>query len=161
MRISLDEMYIEIADTMAKRSTCVRKQVGAVLVRDGKIISCGYNGVASGQKHCEKHWHDHCNDHNINYKEFINTKEFFQLHGEFSRQNEIHAEINALIYVSRDQSKDCTLYTTLSPCSDCAKVITQSGVKRVVYKEEYDRDTGGIDLLKKLGIECVKMKANT
>lgn len=156
MRISLDETYIEIARVMAKRSTCSRRQVGAILVKDGKIISCGYNGVAKGQKHCHQHWHNHCEKHNLDYDSFISSKEFYDLHGEFSRENEIHAETNCIIYVSRDQSQGSTLYVTLSPCSDCAKIVAQAGITRVIYDTEYDRDKKGITLLKKLGIECEK-----
>lgn len=158
-RPSLDETYVEIAKVMAKRSTCARKKVGAILVKDGKIISCGYNGTPSKYKvECTDHFHELAKSNNLDFEKWKDTKEFYDLHGSFSKDFEVHSETNVLLYVSKEQSNGSTLYVTLSPCSDCAKLIVQSGIKRVVYVEDYDRDPRGLLLIKEMGIECVKYK---
>lgn len=144
-----DKTFIEIAKLIAEHSTCVRKQVGALIVKDKRIVSTGYNGVPSGLKHCNKFFTEN------NLKE----PDFYNKHGDFSKKFELHAEQNAILFAGKvyTSCEGATLYTTLSPCSDCCKLIAGAGIKRVVYCEEYDRDTAGIDLLKQLGIEVIQV----
>lgn len=125
-----DKAYLKIAREWSKLSYCKRKQVGAIIVKDKMIISDGYNGTPSGFENC-------CEDEENNTKWYV-----------------LHAEANAILKVagSTQSCQDATLYITLSPCKDCSKLIHQSGIKRVVYFDEY-KDTSGIDFLRKAGVE--------
>jgi dCMP deaminase len=129
-----DLRYIQMARVWAKNSYCKRRQVGALLVKDRMIISDGYNGTPSG-------FENECEDENGQSKPYV-----------------LHAEANAITKVakSNNSSEGATLYITDSPCLDCAKLIIQAGIKRVVYGDEY-RMTDGIRLLEKAGIEIVKI----
>lgn len=136
MRITRDEMLMAIAQIAAKRSTCERAKVGAVIARSGRVISTGYAGAPSGVDHCIR-------DHNC-----------------FDDQpctRTIHAEANAIAFAARHgvSSDGASLYCTLSPCIDCAKLIINSGIKEVFYGEAY-RKTEGVDLLESVGIKCRK-----
>ncbi len=128
----LDERYMRMARIWAENSYCQRRKVGALLVKDKMIISDGYNGTPSGFENC-------CEDENNNSKPYV-----------------LHAEANAISKVARsnNSSEGATLYVTASPCMECAKLIIQSGIKRVVYGEEY-RIIDGLELLKKANIETV------
>ena len=129
-----DERYLEMAEIWAKNSYCKRRQVGALLVKDRMIISDGYNGTPSG-------FENQCEDENDVTKPYV-----------------LHAEANAITKVAKsgNSSEGATLYVTASPCMECAKLIIQSGIKRVVYKDLY-RITDGIDLLKSENIECEQL----
>lgn len=129
-----DLRYIQMARVWAKNSYCKRRQVGALLVKDRMIISDGYNGTPSG-------FENECEDENGESKPYV-----------------LHAEANAITKVakSNNSSEGATLYITASPCMDCAKLIIQAGITRVVYGDEY-RITDGIKLLEKAGIEIVKI----
>ena len=85
----------------------------------------------------------------------INKKDFFEAHGAFSKKYEIHAEMNYIAFAAQNgiQTKDCVLYTTLSPCRDCAKLIIAAGLKRIVYSTLYDREMEGLELLTKNNIQ--------
>lgn len=130
-----DKAYLRIAAEWSKLSYCKRKQVGAIIVRDRMIISDGYNGTPSGFENC-------CEDNEGLTQWYV-----------------LHAEANAILKVARStQSCDnATLYITLSPCKECSKLIHQSGIKRVVYKNGY-RDTSGVDFLVKAGIEVSQIE---
>jgi dCMP deaminase len=128
----LDQRYMRMARIWAENSYCKRRQVGALLVKDQMIISDGYNGTPSGFENC-------CEDENNTSKPYV-----------------LHAEANAITKIARshNSSEGATLYVTASPCMECAKLIIQSGIKRVVYGENY-RIMDGIDLLKKANLEVV------
>lgn len=125
-----DKAYLRIAKEWGQLSYCKRKQVGAIIVKDRMIISDGYNGTPSGFENC-------CEDDAGLTKWYV-----------------LHAEANAISKVARSTQscEGATLYITLSPCKDCSKLIHQSGIKRVVYHEEY-KDCSGIYFLKKAGVE--------
>ncbi len=125
-----DKAYLRIAKEWGQLSYCKRKQVGAIIVKDRMIISDGYNGTPSGFENC-------CEDTEGLTKWYV-----------------LHAEANAISKVARSTQscEGATLYITLSPCKDCSKLIHQSGIKRVVYHEEY-KDCSGIDFLRKAGVE--------
>ena len=122
-----------MAKVWAQNSYCVRRKVGAILVKDRMIISDGYNGTPSGFENV-------CEDENGVTKPYV-----------------LHAEANAITKVAKsgNSSLGATLYVTASPCLECSKLIIQAGIKRVVYSEDY-RITDGIDLLRRAGIEVVK-----
>ena len=125
-----DRRYLEMASVWAKNSYCVRRQVGALLVKDRMIISDGYNGTPSGFENV-------CED------EFGVTKPYV-----------LHAEANAITKIAQsgNSSSGATLYITSSPCMECAKLIIQAGIKRVVYCEAYHK-ADGVELLERAGIE--------
>ena len=129
-----DDRYLEMAAVWAKNSYCKRRQVGAILVKDRMIISDGHNGTPSGFENV-------CEDENGVTKPYV-----------------LHAEANAISKVAKsgNSSEGATLYVTASPCMECAKLIIQAGIKRVVYRDEY-RLTDGIDLLRDAGIEVEKV----
>ena len=129
-----DDKYMEMAAVWATNSYCKRRQVGALLVKDRMIISDGYNGTPSGFENI-------CEDENGVTKPYV-----------------LHAEANAISKIAKsgNSALDATLYVTASPCLECAKLIIQSGIKRVVYRDEY-RLTDGIDLLRRAGIEVEKI----
>ena len=126
-----DRRYLEMASVWAKNSYCKRRQVGALLVKDKMIISDGYNGTPSG-------FENECEDPATGL-----TKPYV-----------LHAEANAITKVSKsnNSSAGSTLYITASPCMECAKLIIQAGIRRVVYRDPYRIDDG-IRLLKRAGIE--------
>lgn len=125
----LDQRYMRMARIWAENSYCERRKVGALLVKDKMIISDGYNGTPSG-------FENNCEDENNMSKPYV-----------------LHAEANAITKVARshNSSDGATLYVTASPCMECAKLIIQSGIKRVVYGEEY-RIMDGVKLLERAGI---------
>lgn len=125
----LDQRYMRMARIWAENSYCERRKVGALLVKDKMIISDGYNGTPSG-------FENKCEDENNVSKPYV-----------------LHAEANAITKVARshNSSEGATLYVTASPCVECAKLIIQSGIKRVIYGEEY-RIMDGVELLERAGI---------
>lgn len=128
----LDKRYLRMATIWAENSYCQRRKVGAIIVKDQMIISDGYNGTPSGFENV-------CEDESGVTKAYV-----------------LHAEANAITKVARsnNSSDGATLYVTASPCVECAKLIIQAGIKRVVFNELY-RITDGIDLLNRAGVECV------
>jgi len=132
-----DGKYLEMASIWAQNSYCKRRQVGALIVKDRMIISDGYNGTPSGFENI-------CEDEDGITKPYV-----------------LHAEANAITKVAKsgNSSDGATLYVTASPCVECAKLIIQSGIKRVVYMDEY-RLNDGIELLKRAGIEVEKIGKN-
>jgi len=125
-----DRRYLEMALIWAKNSYCKRRQVGALIVKDKMIISDGYNGTPAG-------FENECEDENNKTKPYV-----------------LHAEANAITKVakSNNSSEGATLYVTTAPCLECAKLIIQAGIKRVVYCNEYSNHEG-IELLIRAGIE--------
>lgn len=131
----LDRRYMRMAFIWAENSYCKRRKVGALLVKDKMIISDGYNGTPSGFENI-------CEDENDVTKPYV-----------------LHAEANAITKVARsnNSSEGATLYVTSSPCIECAKLIIQAGIKRVVYADAY-RLSDGIDLLKRAHIEMIAVE---
>ncbi len=129
-----DHAYLKMAQEWAKLSHCSRKQVGALIVKDGMIISDGYNGTPSGFPNA-------CEDENGDTQWYV-----------------LHAEANAITKVARsnNSAEGSTLYITLSPCKECSKLILQAGIKRVVYMIGY-KDVSGLEFLTQAGIDVVHM----
>ena len=123
-----------MATIWAENSYCERRKVGALVVKDKMIISDGYNGTPAGFENV-------CEDPNNVTKPYV-----------------LHAEANAITKIARssNNSEGATLYVTASPCIECAKLIIQAGIKRVVYSDSY-RLEEGLELLRKVGIECVHL----
>jgi len=129
-----DIRYLQMARIWAGNSYCRRRQVGALIVKEKMIISDGYNGTPAGFENI-------CEDDNYKTKPYV-----------------LHAEANAITKVakSNNSSENATLYVTCSPCMECSKLIIQSGIRRVVYCDEY-HNTVGLELLTRAGIELVRI----
>jgi dCMP deaminase len=130
-----DRIYLAMATQWASLSHCLRKQVGALIVKDGMIISDGYNGTPSGFDNC-------CEDQNGNTFWYV-----------------LHAEANAILKVSKstNSAQGATLYLTLSPCRECAKLVLQAGIKRVVFCDKY-KDDSGINFLERAGVDVEQIQ---
>ena len=125
-----DKNFLNIAKELSFASKCVSKQVGAVIVKDGRILSTGYNGTPAGYINCSEHWKD----------------EYTKDHHEWSKTYEIHAEMNAIIWAARKgiSIEGATIYVTLEPCSECSKNLIASGIKRIVYEKAYEHTNSEI-----------------
>ena len=136
-QFEIDKRYLRMAQIWAENSYCQRRRVGALLVKDQMIISDGYNGTPSGFENV-------CEDENNVTKPYV-----------------LHAEANAITKVaaSSNSSRGATIYITSSPCIECAKLIIQAGIVRVVYSDNY-RSEEGVALLKRAGIELVYICLN-
>lgn len=134
-QLQLDRRYLRMARIWGENSYCKRRKVGALIVKEKMIISDGYNGTPSGFENV-------CEDESGLTKPYV-----------------LHAEANAITKVARsnNSSENSTLYVTASPCLECAKLIIQAGIKRVVYSELY-RLADGLELMRKAGIECCQVE---
>ncbi|MFA6676568.1 MAG: dCMP deaminase family protein [Bacteroidales bacterium] len=133
-QLQFDLSYLDMAERWAQNSYCVRRKVGALLVKNKMIISDGYNGTPSGFENV-------CEDENGLTKAYV-----------------LHAEANAITKVAKsgNSSEGATLYVTDAPCIECAKLIIQAGIVRVVYRKDY-RVKDGINLLKRVGIDILQL----
>jgi dCMP deaminase len=144
---SFDEIYMDLAEKLAKRSHCVRAQVGAVLTKETRIVSLGYNGPPAGTHNCDLEWPGvGC------------AKD-----SKGSCSLALHAEQNAILYAAKNNvsMEGSTLYVTLSPCIACARVIFTTGIKKVFYKHSYASYKGlpsdeGVEFLRRFGVEVVE-----
>jgi dCMP deaminase len=133
-QLQFDRRYLEMARIWAANSYCKRRQVGALIVKDKMIISDGYNGTPSGFENI-------CEDDDYRTKPYV-----------------LHAEANAITKVAKssNSSEGATLYITTSPCLECAKLIIQSGIVRVVFSDKYHNEDG-LGLLKRANIEVIHL----
>jgi dCMP deaminase len=153
-RIELDEAYMQMAEVWARRSKANRRQVGALIVKDGQVISDGYNGMPAGEPDdtCEAVWFDP--------EKVAADKEGTYLGELITKREVLHAESNAISKLASKGgvgSEGATLYVTLSPCFECAKLIKQAKIARVVFREQY-RDASGIDFLLTRGVKVEKLE---
>lgn len=125
-----DKNFINIANEIASASKCVSKQVGAVIVKDGRILSTGYNGTPAGYNNCNDHW----------------KGEYTKEHHDWSKTYEIHAEMNAIIWAARKgiSIEGATIYVTLEPCSECSKNLIAAGIQRIVFQKAYEHTDSNI-----------------
>lgn len=144
---SFDDIYMELAENLAKRSHCVKAKVGAVLTKDTRIISLGYNGPPAGTHNCDIEWPtDGC-----------------PRDSKGSCSLALHAEQNAILYAAKNNVsiEGSTLYVTLSPCISCARVIYTIGIKKVYFLKSYAQYKGiptdeGVEFLKKFGVDVIQ-----
>ncbi len=134
-QLRYDKAYLRMAQTWSELSHCDRKQVGAIIVKDGMIISDGYNGAPSGFDNC-------CEDPDGNTLWYV-----------------LHAEANAILKVAKSthNCQGATLYITLSPCRDCSKLVHQAGITRVVFTRRY-KDDSGLLFLQEAGVDIVQIE---
>lgn len=151
IRPAFDDIFIELALKLAKRSHCVKLQVGAVLAKDTRIISIGYNGPPAGTHNCDEKWPEAGCPRSLS--------------GGCSLA--LHAEQNAILYALQNQAPvvGATLYITLAPCLPCARVIFTVGIKKVIYVDSYANYKGlpteeGIDFLESFGVVVERYKGS-
>jgi len=150
-KLSFNEIYMELAEKLATRSHCVKAQVGAVLTKDTRIISLGYNGPPAGTHNCDQEW------------PVVGCPR----DSKGSCSLALHAEQNAILYAAKNNvsMQGATLYITLSPCIACARVIFTTGIKKVYFKDSYANFKGlasdeGVYFLKRFGVEVIQYKKN-
>ena len=146
-RPEFDDIFMELAVNLAKRSHCIKRHVGAVLTKDTRIISIGYNGPPSGTNNCDHEWPD----------------QGCPRDSKGGCSLAIHAEQNAILYAVKNKTsvEGATLYVTLSPCLSCARIIFTMGISNVIYLNSYAEYKGikedeGIEFLKKFGVNTIK-----
>lgn len=167
-----DAVFMDVARLISQLGTCPRKAVGAVLVKHGRCVSCGFNGAPPGMPHCEENGHGWLHDQAT--VPFIPEEEKLKHRSEpvfsptaygwekaaevaameFGCKNATHAEANALAFAAHQgiSTDGCTLFVTVSPCDVCARLLIAAGITRVVYAEKY-RDEAGLALLHDAGVK--------
>ena len=143
MRKAWDSFYMGFARQAARRSNCMKSPVGAVVVKDNHIISCGYNGTPVGLRNCIEGGCSRCNDNSGQGK-------------HLDKCYCVHAEVNSILYAGRKQCQGGTLYATMKPCLNCAKTLVQVGISRIVYLEDYN-DADSTSLLCAVGVELTPL----
>jgi len=139
-RIPKEEYHLQLAKTVSLRSTCPKARVGAVLVKDGSIISTGYNGAPVGEAHCSEVGHNEMSGH---------------------CQRAVHAELNAILQAAKhgNATKDSALYITHFPCNHCLKAIKNAGIRKIVYEIAYKEKENFLDL-SEFELKQIKVKAS-
>jgi dCMP deaminase len=151
-QFSFDDIYMELAVNLSKKSHCVKMKVGSVIAKDTRIVSLGYNGPPSGTHNCDEEWPvDGC---------ARDRKGGCSL--------ALHAEANAILYAAKNQItlEGATLYVTLSPCLPCARIIYTTGIKKVIFLNSYAKYKGidneeGVDFLTKFGVTVIHYQLPT
>lgn len=159
-RPSWDKSFGDIINVFAQRSKCLKYKTAAMVVSGTQIMSFGYNGTISKCQECDEYWRSYYlkNRITIPYNEWIHSPHFRTLHREWSKVNEVHAEVNALNWISkRDIDNTYVLYTTYSPCDACAKEIIAYGIKYIKFIEEYPSGQDALNQLRSSGVICQKI----
>jgi dCMP deaminase len=156
LRSHKDSVFLEMASVLSKLGTCDRKQVGAIIVLDGRAVSWGFNGAPPGLPHCSENrhgWDGWWEMHDTGKRTHAQMEATL---AERGCRNATHAEANALAFAARHgiSTDGATVYVTLSPCETCARLLIAGGIKRVVWGQTY-RDPAGSQLLETAGIEKV------
>ena len=183
IRQSWEQTFMNMCKDIAKRSLCVKYQTSALIVKGTQIVSFGYNGTAPKKEECYDYWIkyydelksespdnpnkkrklEQCDELSTeSFKEWIKTQEFKNLHSKWAIIHELHAEMNALQWISKNDIDDTyALYTYMTPCEQCAKHILSYGIKTLYYHIEYHGrvkgDVCGIDYLKNNDVNCIQI----
>lgn len=160
MKLKYKQLYKSVLKEYQQFSKCARLKVAALLVNDGRILCCGYNGTPTGQTNCNElfksedgkfYLRETTND---DWRE-VSEADWKAIHHEFANKNELHAEQNMLgmcLQKNIDVS-DCSIVISHEPCESCARLIFAAGIKHVLYVDKYDRGTKGIDFLEANGVK--------
>ena len=161
MKKKFIDYYMDVADRTSKLSSAIRRQVGAVIVKENRILSYGYNGMPTGwANECENKEYmpgDNWDGELYPFEEYDKTVESNRRYRLVTKDEVLHAESNAIAKVSgsTESSEDATLFVTTAPCIHCAKMIFQSGIKSVFYRDTY-RDDAGVEFLQKGGVSVTR-----
>lgn len=149
MKINKHKVFLNIAEELSHLSHCVSHKVGCILVKDGRIISTGYNGTPAGFINCD----------DVNSFLNVNNAGDRDLHHQFSEMFEIHAEINAILCAAKNgiSINGSILYTSLHPCYNCLKMICNSGIKTVIYRYKYDKFETSNEIKEMLKTCCISL----
>ena len=144
MKLKFVHAFLDVAERFAKLSSAKRAQVGAIIVKDNRIISIGYNGMPSG-------WDNVC-------EEVVPPNEWVEFEQLKTKPEVLHAETNAIAKLAKSSESGCgaTMFVTHAPCIDCAKIVYQSGIDTVYYKNDY-RSTQGLEFLTKSKVDVIKV----
>lgn len=160
MKLKYKQLYKSVLKEYQQFSKCARLKVAALLVNDGRILCCGYNGTPTGQTNCNELFKSEAGKFylrestNDDWRE-VSEVDWKELHHEFAEKNEIHAEMNCIAQGFRNgiNVENTDLIISLQPCDNCAKLIVASGIKHVWFVDKYDRGTKGIDFLEANGVK--------
>lgn len=159
MKLKYKNLYSSVLAEYEALSTCARLHVAAILVKDGRILSVGYNGVPKGQCHCTAYFKQSDDGYMMRSTvgaewESVSEELFKTAHHNFAEEREIHAEMNCIAFALKNgiNVEDCEMILSVAPCMNCAKLIAASGIKNVSYIRKYDRSMEGENFLKQCGI---------
>lgn len=161
-------LYKKVLKEYQAFSKCARLHVAALLVENGRILCCGYNGTPTGQCNCNELF---CDNINNGYQQYmlrndktkpwktVTEQIWREKHHEYSLENELHAEMNCIASACKSHIpvQNCSMVISLAPCENCAKLIFASGIKHVMYVDEYDRGSKGINFLRKNNVVVEKI----
>jgi dCMP deaminase len=153
VRPSKDEYFLAIARAVSTRGTCSRRQVGAIAVRDGRILATGYNGSPPGAVHC----------HHEDYEVHFEDQDLHLVAGRWSCSRAVHAEMNVIAYAARYGAslEGATIYCNTYPCYGCAKAMVSAGVVEVLFESDYVNDPLVTQLCKETGLVVKKVTDDT
>lgn len=164
MELKYKHLYKTVLKEYQNLSKCARLKVAALLVNDGRILSCGYNGTPTGKTNCNELFKTE--DGKFYYKNFpdeqwteTTEKDWMTRHHEFAEYNEIHAEMSAIGYALKNKIdiSNASMVLSHEPCENCAKLIYSANIKHIMYVNEYDRGSNGLQFLEKNGIIIEKL----
>lgn len=169
MKLKYKPIYTSALESYKELSTCARLKVSAILVKDGRILSMGYNGTAPGQPHCcdrfirigDRYYIGEYAPPAEMAQYEVSKEEWFAEHHKFSEHHEVHAEMNCIAFAikNRIDVSGCDLIISISPCIQCAKLIAAVGIKNVYYVDDYDRNpSDGLKYLIANGVACCKLE---
>lgn len=164
-RPSFPQLFMNICEMVAERSLCVKIKTASIVVKGSQILAIGYNGTQSGAVECDEHWRNiwlsEGMDQKRTFEEWIQTNEFKDRHRIWSIAEEIHAEANALAWISKRDvlahAHDYIMYTLYSPCDTCAKTIINHGIKKLYYRKVYKHGSNALVRLRDFGVEVYKI----
>lgn len=160
-RVTWQEIFMQFVECLSRRSSCIKYKTAAIIVKGTQIISMGYNGTFAKAAECSDVWHakylEKYPNGEIPLDTWLKSAEFRLAHREWSVKNEIHAEENALGWVTKNQLDNTQMYTLYSPCDSCAKQIISYNIKTVFYRIQYPNGINALEILKLNGIECCQI----
>lgn len=161
VRPTWNMVFMEQLIRLSKRRRCLKIQTAALIAVDTRVVCFGYNGTFAKHTECNDYWRQYYTDYIVgvaSFDEWTRTTMFKDMHREWSKNNEVHAEANALSMISKLDIRDQhVMYTMYSPCDACAKAILSYGLKHIYYKIEYSRGDNALIRLRDAGVTCKKI----
>ncbi len=134
-RVTKHATFFGIAKLWQQRSTCAKHRVGCIVVKDGRTLCSGYNGVPANDRHCYDVWAEHAERNGMEWDQYVKSADFRAAHRLWSRSHEVHAEANAIAFAALNgiALRNTVMYCTLCPCPDCAKLLARAGIRAVYF----------------------------